>query len=109
MITSPLARSINGTVDGTVLMNDRASGGLGLTQAESDLFGSVACLGAMVGALLGSWLLATMGRRASLRLSCIPLCLGAVLQAMAQSYAMLFGGRLVTGVGVGLVSVSAPM
>ena len=41
MITSPLARTINGTVDGTVLMNDRASGGLDLTQAESDLFGSV--------------------------------------------------------------------
>eukprot|EP00039_Didymoeca_costata_P025383 m.13137 g.13137 ORF g.13137 m.13137 type:complete len:538 (+) comp4796_c0_seq1:180-1793(+) len=109
MFTSPLARVINGTVDGTVLMNNVTDGGLGMTESESDLFASSACLGAMAGALLGSWLLALIGRKASLMLCCLPYIGGGILQATAYTFGPFLAGRILVGLGIGLSSVAVPM
>ena len=55
-----------------------------MSQEESDLFGSMACIGAMIGALLGTWLLKVIGRKAALQLCALPYAGGAVLQAVVR-------------------------
>ena len=109
LLTSPITRVINGTAQGTVLMNNATDGGLGMTDDENSLFMSAACLGAMIGASTGSLLLSALGRRRSLMASTLPFIAGAILQAKAQTFLVLMVGRLLTGAGIGLTSSAVPM
>eukprot|EP00040_Diaphanoeca_grandis_P018175 m.95476 g.95476 ORF g.95476 m.95476 type:complete len:529 (-) comp26820_c1_seq1:130-1716(-) len=104
-----LVREINGTVSGTVLMNLKSEGGLGLSMAESDLFSSLACIGAMIGAACGFVLLDIIGRKSSIQLCTLPYIGGCTLQALATSPVMLLTGRVIAGIGVGLSSVVVPV
>ncbi|KAK3923738.1 Facilitated trehalose transporter Tret1 [Frankliniella fusca] len=55
-----------------------------------------------VGALVSMLLNDKLGRVALIKSACAPFCLGWVLIATAQSFAMLVVGRLLTGIAIGL-------
>eukprot|EP00039_Didymoeca_costata_P003618 m.68724 g.68724 ORF g.68724 m.68724 type:complete len:540 (+) comp11994_c0_seq1:270-1889(+) len=108
-VTSPLARtSVNGSSDGTVLMNNKTEGGLGLDTSQSNLFASMLTLGAMVGGLLGTGLLGYAGRRVGLFLCGVCYVVGGVMQALATEFLMLISGRFFVGLGLGLGTMAAP-
>lgn len=66
-------------------------------------------LGALVGALLAGPAADRAGRRATIIASSAILVAGSVIEAVAPGAGVLIVGRLVVGVGVGVVSVAAPL
>jgi MFS transporter, SP family, galactose:H+ symporter len=65
--------------------------------------------GAAAGALLGGRLADLFGRRTLLIITAIIFAAGAVLCAAASSAAILFAGRIIVGVGIGLSSGTVPV
>jgi len=72
-------------------------------------FGSIATLGAMLGCVLGGSLVEWRGRRLTLIITCLPFFLGWILIAVGREIEFLCFGRLLTGVGCGMVCVAAPL
>ncbi|KAL3465729.1 general substrate transporter [Aspergillus heterothallicus] len=66
-------------------------------------------LGAFVGALNQGWLADKISRRYSIVVAVIIFIIGAVLQTAAVDYAMLTVGRTIGGVGIGMLSMVAPL
>jgi len=62
-----------------------------------------------VGALIGGRWADTYGRKATIRLCSWLFLLGTALMSLAPSYAILILGRMVTGLGVGVAFVVAPV
>nr|XP_045597471.1 facilitated trehalose transporter Tret1-2 homolog [Procambarus clarkii] len=83
-------------------------GALNLSQNQYDWFLSSINLGAAAGGLLGGWGINTLGRRATILVSCPPCLAGWALIGSSSNFAMLLGGRVVTGVCVGVTSVAVP-
>ncbi|EIE25526.1 general substrate transporter [Coccomyxa subellipsoidea C-169] len=65
--------------------------------------------GAAVGSLGGSGLADSLGRKATLLLTSIPLLAGALLAATAGSLTSIVAGRVLSGVGIGLASALVPL
>ncbi|KAL2410301.1 Sugar transporter STL1 [Exophiala dermatitidis] len=66
-------------------------------------------LGALIGAFNQGWIAEKISRKYSI---CVAVCIfvvGSVLQTAAQDYAMLVVGRLIGGIGVGMMSMVVPM
>ncbi|EHY53293.1 Sugar transporter STL1 [Exophiala dermatitidis] len=66
-------------------------------------------LGALIGAFNQGWVAEKISRKYSI---CVAVCIfvvGSVLQTAAQDYAMLVVGRLIGGIGVGMMSMVVPM
>jgi MFS transporter, SP family, solute carrier family 2 (facilitated glucose transporter), member 8 len=72
-------------------------------------FGSVVTLGAIVGCLIAGWLVEHRGRRVSLIFTSLPFFVGWFLIYETQTIWLLCGGRLLTGIGSGMVLVAAPL
>eukprot|EP00045_Choanoeca_perplexa_P007224 m.63910 g.63910 ORF g.63910 m.63910 type:complete len:503 (+) comp13983_c0_seq1:423-1931(+) len=89
---------------GTDLQND-----LKMSKSENDLFGSMVNVGAMVGALAGGFFLDFAGRKRSLFIAALPLCGGFVMIFLSRNFIEALIGRILTGLGVGLVSVTVPV
>jgi MFS transporter, SP family, galactose:H+ symporter len=70
---------------------------------------SVVLLGATIGAAVGGPLADRYGRRTTLILTAIIFFLGALGSALAPTVATLIGGRVLAGIGVGTVSVTATL
>ncbi len=70
---------------------------------------SAVLLGAMLGAAVGGPLADRYGRRTVLILTAVIFALGALGTALAPTIAWLVGGRVVVGLGVGMVSVTGPL
>ncbi|XP_012260702.2 facilitated trehalose transporter Tret1-2 homolog isoform X2 [Athalia rosae] len=80
----------------------------GTMHADEELgswIASVHSLATPFGALLSGPLMDAIGRRGSLQLSVIPLAVGWIIMGLAPSIAGIIAGRLVSGVGVGIVIV----
>lgn len=65
-------------------------------------------LGCLAGALSNLWVGDRLGRRHTIALGGIIMCVGAVLQTAAVNYAMMLVARVVTGVGNGLLTSTVP-
>ncbi|KIW59781.1 hypothetical protein PV05_00048 [Exophiala xenobiotica] len=66
-------------------------------------------LGACIGAFNQGWIAEKISRKYSI---CVAVCIfivGSILQTAAPDYAMLIVGRLIGGVGVGMLSMVVPM
>lgn len=77
--------------------------------SEGDLFGSLVNIGCMVGAILGGQLCDKMGRKKAILIACLPFAGGWAWIAVSKSFPQIIIARLLTGVAVGIVSVSVPV
>jgi hypothetical protein len=66
-------------------------------------------LGALVGALNQGWIADKISRRYSIIVAVIIFTIGSVLQTAAFGYPMLVVARLIGGVGIGMLSMVAPL
>ncbi|KAF2176383.1 general substrate transporter [Zopfia rhizophila CBS 207.26] len=66
-------------------------------------------LGALIGALNQGWLADKISRKYSIVVAVIIFTIGSVLQTAAMDYAMLTVGRLIGGIGIGMLSMVAPL
>ncbi|CCA70504.1 probable monosaccharide transporter [Serendipita indica DSM 11827] len=78
------------------------------TQTEA-LVVSILSAGTFVGALLGAPMADLLGRKNGILLACIVFAAGIILQASVVSVDLFIVGRLVAGLGVGMVSCLVPM
>ncbi len=72
-------------------------------------FGSAALVGCVLGAVVAGWAGDRFGRKPMLIIGGILFFLSAFLAAVAPSFNFLIWARIIGGVGVGVVSVLAPM
>ncbi|MFN8130701.1 MAG: sugar porter family MFS transporter [Solirubrobacteraceae bacterium] len=75
----------------------------------SEIITSWVTLGALAGALVAGVLADRIGRRKVLVAAGVLFILGAVVEAVADSAAVLTVGRVITGIGVGFASTIAPL
>ncbi|XP_059148724.1 solute carrier family 2, facilitated glucose transporter member 8-like [Physella acuta] len=80
-----------------------------LTQEESSWFGSLLTIGALLGAPLGGWLIEKVGRKLSMTFLSIPFTTGFLIIALATESYQCYFGRLLTGLGSGMVTVCVPI
>ncbi|KAJ5906903.1 uncharacterized protein N7473_003819 [Penicillium subrubescens] len=66
-------------------------------------------LGAWVGTLLNGWLADAIGRRQTTILAVFVFCIGVIVQANTHAVSYVLGGRFVTGLGVGSLSMIVPL
>lgn len=75
---------------------------LNLTDHEQSLISSLMPLGAMAGSIIMTPLNEIFGRKLSLIISCVWYTIGAALCAAAQDHHLMYAGRFILGVGVGI-------
>lgn len=66
-------------------------------------------LGALLGALNQGWIADKISRKYSIVVAVCVFTLGSALQASAMDYAMLVIARFIGGVGIGMLSMVAPL
>ncbi|KAJ5585485.1 Major facilitator superfamily domain general substrate transporter [Penicillium hispanicum] len=66
-------------------------------------------LGALIGALNQGWIADRISRRYSIVVAVIIFTIGSILQTAAVDYPMLIVARLIGGVGIGMLSMVAPL
>ncbi|KAJ5815392.1 MFS monosaccharide transporter [Penicillium riverlandense] len=66
-------------------------------------------LGALIGALNQGWIADRISRRYSILVAVAVFTLGSVLQTAAVDYSMLTVARLIGGIGIGMLSMVAPL
>ncbi|XP_049525288.1 solute carrier family 2, facilitated glucose transporter member 8 isoform X3 [Dermacentor silvarum] len=82
---------------------------MNFTVEDSAWFGSLVKCGSIFGGLLGGNLVNVIGRRATLFVSCGWFLAGWLCIIFAQSIPLLFSGRALTGVAVGIVAPAVPV
>jgi predicted MFS family arabinose efflux permease len=86
----------------------KASGTSGITNATlSSLITAILELGAWVGVLINGYSADKLGRKMSVVVACVVFIIGVIVQACTRdgSYSYVMGGRFVTGLGVGSLSM----
>lgn len=66
-------------------------------------------LGALIGAINQGWIADKISRKYSIVVAVFVFAIGSVLQTAAVDYPMLVVGRLIGGVGIGMLSMVAPL
>lgn len=80
-----------------------------LDDKQAAWYGSLVTLAAMVGGLLGGYLADHFGRRTSLIINAIPYTVGWLINVSTTEVFLLYLGRVLTGLGVGISSLSVPI
>jgi len=72
-------------------------------------FSSLIALGALVGGPLSATFVERFGRKMVLMFSNVPLCIGWFMIIYASDYMLLYAGRILTGISIGMISLAAPL
>ncbi|KAG0152432.1 hypothetical protein CROQUDRAFT_70637 [Cronartium quercuum f. sp. fusiforme G11] len=83
--------------------------GFVLSTANNSLVTSIISLGTFIGALLGSPIGDTLGRKWGVIASCVVFAAGVILQTASATIPVFAVGRVFAGLGVGLTSCLVPM
>ncbi|KAG0719298.1 Facilitated trehalose transporter Tret1 [Chionoecetes opilio] len=83
-------------------------GSLHLSEEQASWLGSLLLLGACLGAMVSSGVI-SLGRRRAVLASALPRLIGWIMMAAASDVYMMYGGRFLTGVSVGIVTSAAPV
>nr|XP_004233971.1 sugar transporter ERD6-like 6 [Solanum lycopersicum] len=86
------------------IMND-----LELSISEFSIFGSLANVGAMVGAIASGQISEYIGRKGTLMIAALPSISGWFAISIARDTSFLYMGRLMGGFGVGIISYVVPV
>jgi MFS family permease len=87
----------------------KTNGFAATTGIDQGLLTSILELGAWVGTLINGYLADRFGRRATAVIAVVVFCVGVIVQACTQNKNYVFGGRFVTGLGVGSLSMIVPL
>ena len=90
----------------------KASGTNGISDPTlAGLLTSILELGAWVGVLFNGYSADKLGRKLSVVLACVLFIIGVIIQAVVHggNYDYILGGRFVTGLGVGSLSMIVPL
>lgn len=79
------------------------------TGIEQGMLTSILELGAWVGTLANGYLADALGRRVTVLVAVVVFCVGVIVQACTENKDFVFGGRFVTGLGVGSLSMIVPL
>ncbi|KAK4325810.1 hypothetical protein Pmani_003590 [Petrolisthes manimaculis] len=79
-----------------------------LTEEEASWLGSLLLLGACLGAMVSWWVIG-LGRRRAVLASALPRVAGWIMIAAASDVYMMYAGRFLTGVSLGVVTTAAPV
>ncbi|XP_056163146.1 sugar transporter ERD6-like 5 isoform X4 [Syzygium oleosum] len=82
---------------------------LGLSTAAYSLFGSTLTIGGLIGALVNGWMTDMMGRRRTMGIAQIIFIAGWLFIAFAENAWWLNIGRLLNGVGYGIICYVVPV
>ncbi|KAH8801770.1 MFS monosaccharide transporter [Xylogone sp. PMI_703] len=88
---------------------NRIKGYAAETGTKQAIVTSVLELGAWLGTLLNGYLADALGRRKTVVLAVAVFCIGVIVQACTKSVGYVIGGRFVTGMGVGSLSMVVPL
>jgi len=80
-----------------------------LDKDQFSWFSSIVALGAIVGSWIGAYMVDKLGRKMSIMLSAFFYVPGWCLIAYGNSVGMLYVGRIISGMGVGISALSVPM
>ena len=80
-----------------------------LTFSQASLFESLLTVGALFGGIAVGLLVGRLGRKGTLLLSGAPFLTGWACIALKEWYVLLYIGRVLTGIGYGLVAVVGPV
>ncbi|KAF8316829.1 general substrate transporter [Clavulina sp. PMI_390] len=80
-----------------------------ITTNQESLVVSILSAGTFVGALLAAPMADGVGRKLGIIFSCAVFCVGVALQTAATAMPLFIVGRVIAGLGVGLVSCMVPM
>ncbi|CAG0889699.1 unnamed protein product [Cyprideis torosa] len=83
--------------------------GIEISKTQESWIGSLMNVGALIGGLTAGFLVGGLGKKGTIVANCVPFLIGWVLLISAQNVAMLYIGRIITGLCCGYVSMSAPV
>lgn len=66
-------------------------------------------VGAILGGPIGGWLIESLGRKVGIMFCGIPFEIGWLLITYARNHFMLYFGRMICGIAVGMVSLMVPV
>lgn len=101
----PTLMAPNQTARGT---NHTEDSQLYITEEGASWLGSLLLLGACVGSFGSNWIM-ILGRRRAVLASALPRILGWILIAAAYNVPMMYAGRFLCGLSIGLVTSAAPV
>ncbi|SAM85839.1 probable monosaccharide transporter [Ustilago bromivora] len=83
--------------------------GYDLSTSDTSLVVSILSAGTFIGALAGAPISDILGRRWGMQIALIVFCVGVIMQMATTDLGVFIGGRVVAGLGVGILSTIVPM
>ncbi|KAJ1025862.1 hypothetical protein NDA16_002488 [Ustilago loliicola] len=83
--------------------------GYDLSTSDTSLIVSILSAGTFVGALAGAPISDILGRRWGMQIALLVFCVGVVMQMATTDLGVFIGGRVIAGLGVGILSTIVPM
>jgi SP family facilitated glucose transporter-like MFS transporter 8 len=83
------------------------------TDSQQSWFGSLVTVGAILGGPMAGVLVGRLGRKSTIMASCVPFSLGWLVILVGGHFPhevwLLYGGRILCGIGTGMVSLCVPL